>query len=67
MPLPCYASGVRARIEGLGSCHVIVGADNKGYVFLPCGTNAHLYALADAKKIAELLNKDYEHEHGNPV
>lgn len=56
MPLPAYVSGVRSKIEGLGDCIVIHGADGKGYIFLPCGRNAHLYALADAKNIVDKIN-----------
>lgn len=58
MPLPCYVSGVRQKIDGLGDCVVIHGADGRGYVFLPCGREAHLHALADAKALASGINAD---------
>lgn len=58
MPLPCYVSGVRQKVEGLGDCIVIHGADGCGYVFLPCGRDAHLHALADAKALASGINAD---------
>ncbi len=60
MPLTCYVSGVRDKIEGLGDCIAIHGADGIGYVFLPCGRDAHLHALADANALVAGSNATIE-------
>lgn len=55
IPLPAYVSGCRQRIAG-DEYIVICGADGRGYAFVACGRNAHLYALADAKEMVAALN-----------
>ncbi len=60
MPLPAFVSGVRHKVEG-ETVISICGADQKTYIYVLCGRDEHLYALADAKKIVKLLNEEKTH------
>lgn len=57
IPLPAYVSGVRCRPFGTTMEAIAInGADGRTYAYVSCGHDAHLAALADAKKMVEGLN-----------